>query len=142
MPSRARTTALGSSERALSIGARRVIARAGASRHKENLLSPPDKARPLSLSPCPKRPSEVSGGFVAGDKRISNVFVCEAFYNCGLQEAAAVDAARVVGMPPRMGDGGEFDGPSWALYRYWLSQDPAFRYAPSGTHFRAAADEY
>nr|VWO99126.1 Cytochrome P450 monooxygenase AKT7 (EC (AK-toxin biosynthesis protein 7) [Ganoderma boninense] len=59
-----------------------------------------------------------------------------AFYNCGLQEAAAVDAARAVGMPPRMGDGGEFDGPSWVLYRYWLSQDPSFRYAPSGDELR------
>ncbi|PIL30588.1 hypothetical protein GSI_07289 [Ganoderma sinense ZZ0214-1] len=56
-----------------------------------------------------------------------------AFYNCGLQEAAAVDAARVVGMPPGMGS---FDGPSWALYRYWLSQDPSFRYAPSGDELR------
>ncbi len=74
--------------------------------------------------------------FVAGDKNHSN-FVCvrEAFYNCGLQEAAAVDAARAVGMPPRMGDGGEFDGPSWALYRYWVSQDPSFHYSPSGTLF-------
>ena len=67
------------------------------------------------------------------DKSRPNAFGhFEAFYNCGLQEAAAVDAARTVGMPPKRGDGGEFDGPSWALYRYWLSQDPAFRYAPSG----------
>ena len=67
------------------------------------------------------------------DKSRPNAFGhFEAFYNCGLQEAAAVDAARTVGMPPQRGDGGEFDGPSWALYRYWLSQDPAFRYAPSG----------
>ncbi|EJF62662.1 hypothetical protein BD309DRAFT_993087 [Dichomitus squalens] len=64
--------------------------------------------------------------------------VIRAFYMCGLEEAAAADAARAVGMPPRSINLGsiDFDDPSWALYRYWLFQDHSFRHAQSGTQLR------
>ncbi|KAI0806895.1 hypothetical protein C8Q74DRAFT_1224941 [Fomes fomentarius] len=65
---------------------------------------------------------------------------------CGLEEGAAAEAARTVGMPsgtpyynPRAGavnEQSEFDNPSWALYRYWLSQNPSFRPAQTSAELQ------
>ena len=68
-----------------------------------------------------------------------------AFYMCGLEEAAAAEAARMVGMPSRVNEDSMFDHPSWSLYRYWLSQSPSCRVAQtskSQSHRRPARQSF
>ncbi|KAF9235032.1 hypothetical protein BU15DRAFT_78408 [Melanogaster broomeanus] len=43
----------------------------------------------------------------------------EAFYSCGLEQSAAMEAARDV--PPM-----EDTSPPWALFNYWMRQGPTF----------------
>ena len=67
---------------------------------------------------------------IAGTLQYDDHWLCiiQAFYMCGLQEGAAVDAARTIAILPSTSQGcSDFDGPSWVLYRYWLAQDPSFQ---------------
>lgn len=77
--------------------------------------------------------------------QLNTMAIFAAFYMCGLEEAAAAEAARTVGMPsgtpyynpragPTVNEQSEFDNPSWALYRYWLSQNPSFRPAQTSAY--------
>ncbi|KAI0685687.1 hypothetical protein C8T65DRAFT_591994, partial [Cerioporus squamosus] len=64
------------------------------------------------------------------------------YYMCGLDEAAAEQAARELGLPPSyLNEETAFDNPSWGLYRYWLRDGKTIRSAKTSADLHEALRE-
>ena len=72
---------------------------------------------------------------------LHRAYFSTAFYMCGLEDDAAVEAARAIsarsqlptGWQPSEAGMSQFDNPSWMLYKHWLAQNPQFRAVETST---------